>query len=94
LHTEILIREGFDIDESQSIAEAALSVLDRLHVIGDAFTKFAEQSAGGLFFLILCFRVQRNLLRAQLFNQCCDALGNILIRRRALQPAAMLDFPI
>jgi hypothetical protein len=37
----IVIHEGFDIDESQSIAEAALSVLDRLHVIGDAFTKFA-----------------------------------------------------
>jgi hypothetical protein len=37
----------------------------------------AEQSASGLFFMILCFQVQRNLLRAQLFNQCRDALGNI-----------------
>jgi hypothetical protein len=38
---DILIREVFEIDESQDIAEAAMEVLKRLHVIADAFTKFA-----------------------------------------------------
>jgi hypothetical protein len=49
---------------------------------------------GGLFFLILCFWVQRNLLSTQSFDQCCDALRNVLIRRRALQPEAMFDFSV
>lgn len=37
----VLIRDVFEIDEEQDIAAAALEVLMRLHVIGDAFTKFA-----------------------------------------------------
>lgn len=38
---EVVIRDVFRIDEKEDIATAAIEVLDRLHVIGDAFTKFA-----------------------------------------------------
>jgi hypothetical protein len=38
---EVLIRDVFEIDEKEDIAKAALEVLKRLHVIGDAYTKFA-----------------------------------------------------
>jgi hypothetical protein len=38
--------------------------------------------------------MQRSLLRAQLFDQCCDALRNVLIGRRTRHPAAVFDFPI
>jgi hypothetical protein len=37
----ILIRDVFEIQEDQDIAVAALEVLKRLHVIGEAFTNFA-----------------------------------------------------
>lgn len=38
---EVVIRDVFKIDEKENIATAAIKVLDRLHVIGDAFTRFA-----------------------------------------------------
>jgi hypothetical protein len=38
---EIVIRDVFKIDEKEDIAKAAIKVLDRLHVVGDAFTRFA-----------------------------------------------------
>ena len=38
---EVVIRDVFKIDERVDIATAAIKVLDRLHVIGDAFTRFA-----------------------------------------------------
>ena len=38
---EVLIRDVFEIDEKEDIAKAALEVLKRLHVIGDAYAKFA-----------------------------------------------------
>ncbi len=38
---EVVIRDVFKIDEKEDIATAAIKVLDRLHVIGDAFTRFA-----------------------------------------------------
>jgi hypothetical protein len=38
---EVVIREVFEISEDADIKEAALKVLNRLHVIGVAFTNFA-----------------------------------------------------
>jgi hypothetical protein len=38
---EVVVRDIFKIDEKEDIATAAIKVLDRLHVIGDAFTRFA-----------------------------------------------------
>lgn len=38
---EIAIREVFEIPEPANIKEAALEVLNRLHIIGPAFTDFA-----------------------------------------------------
>lgn len=37
----VLIRDVFEIKESEDLATAALEVLKRLHVIGEAFTNFA-----------------------------------------------------
>jgi hypothetical protein len=38
---EVVVRDVFKIDEKEDIAAAAIKVLDRLHVIGDAFMRFA-----------------------------------------------------
>jgi hypothetical protein len=38
---EIVVREVFQIPESADLKKAAIAVLDRLHVIGTAFTDFA-----------------------------------------------------
>jgi hypothetical protein len=38
---EILIREVFEIPDSADLKRAALEILDRLHVMGTAFTDFA-----------------------------------------------------
>jgi hypothetical protein len=38
---EVVIRDVFKVDEKEDIAKAAIEVLDRLHKIGDAFTRFA-----------------------------------------------------